>query len=102
MMPFLLKPFVLTFLAVGLTVAAVLGKSTVVRIALGVIAYLLGSFAFFEWQAFRILKSAKAPSAEEAVYVGWDLRFVLSWPGLLWIVLFAGYMAFVLWAGRRH
>ena len=92
-----------SLLALCLTLAAVRGKWIVFRLVAGTVAFVFVLGAFVGWIALALwTRSGPQIDPEAHMYIGWDPRALRGGSGLLLILLYAGYMALVLWLGDRH
>ena len=99
----LVASVVFSLLAAGLTLAAIRGKWIVFRLVIGAVAFVATLIALVGWIVSAwMIWTRPAGDAEEQLYIGWDPRALRGWSGLLLVLLYAGYMALVLWAGHRR
>ena len=103
MLVILATPILFSLLAVGLTLAAVRGRWFVFRVVIGAVAFVATIIAAVGWIISAWMVLAPLPGDSEAQpYIGWDPRGLRGWSGLFLVLLFAAYMALVLWAGHRR
>ena len=92
-----------SLLAAGLTLAAVRGKWIVFRLLAGSIGFVATLLALVGWiVSAAMIWTRPEGDAESQLYIGWHPRALWGLPGLVLILLYAGYMALVLWLGDRH
>ncbi len=92
----------LSAVALGLTFAAIRGKWILYRLVVGTVAFVFVLLAFGAWMIAAIAFHSREGPNEGQMYIGWDPRALFGWSGLLWLMLYVGFLALILWLGHRR